>query len=64
MTPEIAIAMLSVSIPLTAIILRVKRPNGNATYVTEREFDTFKTDIKLALANINSKLEKLLKSRL
>jgi hypothetical protein len=58
---EIAIAMLSGSIPLTAAIIKLvpKRDGGNGKHVSTREYDAFKYDLGDRLERIENGIDDL-----
>lgn len=62
-------ALLAASVPITAVIVRAGRANGNGNgkHVTFREFDSFRMDIGDQLVEIKvslTELEKYVRSRL
>lgn len=66
MTTEVALALLSgaltlvsLAVPVTALILRRSPKNGEGKYVTVREFDNFRAGLGDTLLHIKCKFEEL-----
>lgn len=55
-TMEASIALIALSAPITAAIMRFKNGKKNGQYVTTREYDLNKVDLGDKLGCIDSKL--------